>query len=132
MNSDNGCHHGHQNSCCRRKKKKPFVKHKGRPNNQHDGRHNNNRRDDTIRKEKFLGANPDLREHVFGAKRNWSEHVVNFTTVDNIIKAQVGTECDQFVLKSLEKEVESGPKEPTAVTKEDGTRLIGYSAVYII
>ena len=60
---------------------------------------------------------------MFEAKRNRSEQAVNFTTVDDIIKAQVGTECDPFFLESLdlEKEVESGPKEPTAVTKEDGT-----------
>ena len=57
---------------------------------------------------------------MFEAKRNRSEPVVNFTTVDDIIKAQVGTKCDPFVLKSLEKEVEAGPKEPTSITKEDG------------
>ena len=34
---------------------------------------------------------------------------------------RVRTECEPFVLKSLEKEVESGPKEPIAVLKEDGT-----------
>ena len=56
---------------------------------------------------------------MFEAKRNRSEQVVNFTTVDDIIKAQVGTECDPFVLESLEKEVGSLPEEPTAVTKED-------------
>ena len=82
---------------------------------------NNNRRDNTPRKEKFLGADPDLRRHVFEAKCNRSEQVVNFTTVDDIIKAQVRTECDPFVLESLRKEVESLPEEPTAVTKEDGS-----------
>ena len=71
--------------------RKPFVKHKGRPNNQHGRGYNNNRRDNTPRKEPFLGADPDLRGHVFKAKRNRSEHVVNLTTVDDIIKAQVWT-----------------------------------------
>ena len=64
---------------------------------------------------------PDLCGHVFEVNCNRSEQVVNFTTVNDIIKVQVGTECDPFVLESLEKEVESGPEEPTAVTKEDGT-----------
>ena len=63
---------------------------------------------------------PDLCGHVFEAKKNWSEQVANFTTVDDIIKARVGTECDPFVLESLEKEVKSGPKEPALVTTEDG------------
>ena len=58
---------------------------------------------------------------MFKATRNQSEQVFNFTTVDNIIKAQVGSECDPFVLESLEKEVESLPEEPAAVTKEDGS-----------
>ena len=40
--------------------------------------------------------------------------------VDDIIKAHVGTECDQLVLASLEKEVESGPEEPPAVVKDNG------------
>ena len=101
--------------------KKPFVKHEGRPNNQNGREYNNNHCDNTLRKENFLGADPDLCEHVFKAKRNWSEQVVNFTTVDKIIKAQVGTECDPFVLESLEKEIKSGPEKSKAVTKEDST-----------
>ena len=84
--------------------RKPFVKHEGGLNNQHDRQNNNNRRDNTLKKKK-LGADPDLRGHVFEAKRNHSEWVVNFTTVNNIIKAQARTECDPFLLKSLEKEV---------------------------
>ena len=48
------------------------------------------------------------------------DQVVNFTTAEDTIKAQVGTECDLFVLGSLVKEVESIPEEPTAATKEDG------------
>ena len=87
----------------------PFVKHKSQPNTQHGRRHNDNRRDSTIRKEKFVGADPDLRGHVFQANRNQSEQVVNVTAVKNIIKAQVRTECDPFVLESLEREVESDP-----------------------
>ena len=100
---------------------KPVVKRKGQSNNQHGGRNNANRRKNYIKKEKFLRADPNLCKHVFKAKRNQSEHVSNFTIVDNIVKAQVGTECDPFVLKSLEKEVKTGPDEPVPVTKNDGS-----------
>ena len=57
---------------------------------------------------------PALCGHVMEAKHNQSEPVVDITTADDITKAQVGTECDTFVLESLKKEVKSGPKEPTA------------------
>ena len=82
--------------------KKPFIKHKYGTNNQHGKGYNNSCCDNTPRKEKFLRADPDLCGHVFEAKRNQSEQVVNFTTIDNIIKAHVGTECDPFVLESKE------------------------------
>ena len=42
-------------------------------------------------------------------KRRQSEQVVSFTTVDDIVKAQVGTECESFVVESLEKEVKIVP-----------------------
>ena len=57
---------------------------------------------------------------MFGAKRNPSEQVANFTAVNVVVKAQVGTECDPFVLESLEREIESGPEEPLPVTIKDG------------
>ena len=95
---------------------KPVVKNDGKPSFQHGGRNNANRRDNYIKKEKFLGADPNLRGHVFEAKRSRSEQVANFTNVDNIIKAQVGTECDPFVLESLEKDANTLPEEPQPVT----------------
>ena len=98
---------------------KPVGKNDGKPNNHHGGRNNVNRHDNYIKKEKFLGANPNLRGHVFEAKRNRSEQVANFTNVDNIIKAQIGTECDPFVLESLEKEADTLPSEPLPVTTDD-------------
>ena len=67
-----------------------------------------------------LLRDPDLRGNVFKAKCNQPEQVANFATVDDIIKAQVGTEYDPFVVRSLEKEVDSGPKESAPVLKEDG------------
>ena len=69
----------------------------------------------------FLEADPDLCGDVFKVKHNQSDQVVNFTTVDEITKAQAGTECDPFVRESLEKEVKSGPEEPTFVVKDGGT-----------
>ena len=53
---------------------------------------------------------------MFEAKRNQSEQVVNFTKIDEIIKSQVGTKCDPFVLKLLEKETITTPSKPTPVT----------------
>ena len=101
--------------------KKPFIKHKGRPNNGHYRQRNNNCRNNIPRQEKFLVADPDFHGHVFKAKCNQSEQVVNFATVDDIIKAHVGTECDPFVLESLDKEVRSGPEVHKAAEKSNGT-----------
>ena len=100
--------------------KKTVVKHEGPLYNLQSGQHNANCRGNHIKKEKFLVADPDLHRHVFKAKRNRSEQVADFTTVNNIIKAQVGSECDTFVLQYLEQEAESGPKEPAPVSNEDG------------
>ena len=99
---------------------RPVVKSKGQSSNQHEGRISANHRDNYIEKEKFLGADPNLGGHVFEAKRNRSEQVANSTTGNDIVKAQVGTECDPFILESLEKEVEIGPGEPVPATKEGG------------
>ena len=60
---------------------------------------------------------------MFKAKHNQSEQVINFTTVGDITKAHVRTECDPCVVRYLEKEVETGPNEPTAAKKEDGTMV---------
>ena len=81
---------------------KPVVKHEGRPP-YHGGRNNANKNNNYNynAREKFLGADANLRGKIFEAKRTRSEQVVNFKIVDNLIKAQVGTECDPFVLESL-------------------------------
>ena len=99
---------------------KPVVKSKGQSNNQHRGRNNANCRGNYIKKEKFLGNDPNFCGHVFKPKHNRSEQVANFTTVNDIVKAQVGTESDPFTLNSLEKEVKSDPGELVPVTAEDG------------
>ena len=90
---------------------KPNIKVEG---NKNQGGRNNIRRN-YIKKEKFLGASPSLQGHVFEAKRNRSEQVSNYRTVDDIIKAQVGADCDPYVLESLEKETLTVPDEPTPV-----------------
>ena len=95
---------------------KPVVKNEGKPR-YHGGRNNANRNNNYVKKERFLGADPDLSGKVFEAKRIRSEQVANFKTVDDIIKAQVGTEYDPLVLESLEKEVFTAPSEPTPVYK---------------
>ena len=41
--------------------------------------------------------------------------MANLKTVDDLIKAQVGTEYDPFVLESLENDSLAGPTEPTPV-----------------
>ena len=81
--------------------KKPLVKHEGQTDNQHDRQNNSHHRNNTPGEENFLGSDPGLRGYVFETKNNRSEQVVNFITVNTIIKAQVGTECDSFVFGSL-------------------------------
>ena len=90
---------------------KNVVKHEGRP-----PYHNNvNRNNNYNTREKILGADSNLRGKVFEAKRNCSEQVADFKTVDDLIKAQVGTEYDQVVLESLEQDSIAGPPEPVPV-----------------
>ena len=68
-------------------------------------RNNNN---NTVRKEKFTGAHPDLQGHVFEAKRTRTEQVDNFQKVDETIKAKLGADYDPFVLESIEKDTVVG------------------------
>ena len=95
---------------------KPVVKSEGKPS-LHGGRNNANRNNNFIKKEKFLGADPKLQGKIFEAKRNRSDQVANFNAIDDLIKAQVGAECDPFVLESLEKETLTLPMEPTPIYK---------------
>ena len=92
---------------------KPVIKNDDKP----AGRNNNRRDNNYNKKEKFLGADPNLRGHVFEAKRNRSGQVANFKIVNDIIKAQVGVEYDPYVLESLDTEVLVLPNEPNAPTK---------------
>ena len=53
--------------------KKPVVKRECQQNNQHSRHNKSNRRENHIKREKFLGTNPNLRGHAFKAKRNQLE-----------------------------------------------------------
>ena len=72
---------------------KPGVKHEGR-SSYHGGHNNANRNNNNNNyntQEKFLGADANLCGKVFEAKRNRSEQVANFKTVDDLIEAKVGS-----------------------------------------
>ena len=86
--------------------------------NRSGGRHNNNCRGNNFvsRNVKFQGAEPNLCGHVFEAKHSWSDQVANYKVVDEIIRVQVGTECDPYVLNLLENEVLTLPDEPDPPT----------------
>ena len=90
---------------------KPVVNHEGRPS-YHGGCNNANRNTNNSNyntREKLLGANSNLRGEVFKARHNRSEQVANFKSVDDLIKAQVGTEYDPFLLESLGQDSKMGP-----------------------
>ena len=98
---------------------KPIIKTESKSTYHHGGRTNISHRNNFVqRKEKFLGANPNLCGQVFEAKRNRSDQVANFNLVDKLIKAQVGAECDPFVLELLEKETLSLPTESKPVGRQ--------------
>jgi len=47
--------------------------------------------------------------------------VANFEKIGNMIGAQIGMECNAYLLESIKKGKKVTPKEPTAVTNEEGT-----------
>ena len=98
---------------------KPVVKHKDRPP-YHGGRNNANKNNNYNynAREKFLGADANLRGNISKAKRTWSEQVANFKIVDDLIKAQVGTEYNPFVFEFLEQVSIAVPPEPVPVYAE--------------
>ena len=100
--------------------KKPEIKVEGKPHFNNGQRGNKQpRRDVEPKKEKFLGADPNLQGSVFESKRTRAEQVANFERVDELIKAQVGMECNPYVLKSLETETKTVPDAPEAVQADD-------------
>ena len=90
---------------------KPEIKSEGNStagNDRHGG--SNNRQ--PAKKEKFLGADPDLQGFVFEAIGTRTQQATNFTTVDTQIKTIVGSKCDAYVLESIEKMTLTLPDEP--------------------
>ena len=98
--------------------KKPIIKN----DNQGAGfrRGGFNRNKNFIKKEKFMGANPDLQGFVFEAKHNRTEQITNFNTVDTRIRAIVGQKYDSAILESIEKMTLTLPIEPTAAANTAG------------
>ena len=54
---------------------------------------------------------------IFEAKCTQSEQVAKFNTVDDLIKVQVGTEYNPFVLESFEQDSKAVPPGPMPVYK---------------
>ena len=71
--------------------KKHAIKNEGgiaAGNLRHGNYNNSNKR--FVKKEKFLGADPDLQGFVFEAVGNRAQQITNFTTIDTHIKAIIG------------------------------------------
>jgi hypothetical protein len=102
---------------------KPVINNGNTPNINHARRGNNNshRRDGYAKKDKFMGADPNLQGYVFEAKTSRADQVANFEKVDARIKDQIGMECHLSVLESIEEGKKSLPVEPSPVIKDDGT-----------
>ena len=78
-----------------------------------------------MKKEKFLGADPDLQGFVFEAVGNRAQQITNFTAADTRIKAIIGQKCDPYVLESIEKMTTTLPDEPTfEETTDDAKKRI--------
>ena len=104
--------------------KKPDVKNESNPNaggSNRRGRFNNKNK--FVKKEKFMGAHPDLQGFVFEPNPIRATQIANFTNVDNRIKAVVGQQFDPAVLESIEKMAVTLPVEPTPVIATGATTM---------
>ena len=99
---------------------KPIIKDENKSSFHHGRRGNNRsqRRDGYAKKEKFMGADPDLQGYVFEAKRSRAEQVSNFEKVDEQIRMHIGREYNLSVLESIEKGKKILPKKPEPDEKE--------------
>ena len=80
-------------------------------------RHQNN----VMKKEKFMGAHPDLQEFVFEAGSTRTNQISKFTTMNTRIRVLIGQQFDPMVLESIEKMAVSIPPEPSIVMESDGS-----------
>ena len=71
-------------------------------------------RNDYNKKEKFLGADPNLQGFVFEAKRIRAEQVANFERVNERIKTQIGLDYHLNVLESIETGAKVLPSKPSS------------------
>ena len=87
-----------------------IINNDNKSGNNHGRRGNNNsqRRDGQIKKEKFLGADPNLQGYVFEAKTLQAEQVANFEKVDARIRDQIGMDYHLSVLESIENGSKTG------------------------
>ena len=74
-----------------------------------------------MKKEKFMGAHPDLQGFVFEAGSTRTNQIAKFTTVDTCMRALIGQQFDPMVLESIEKMTVTVPPEPNIVTESDGS-----------
>eukprot|EP00956_Cyclotella_meneghiniana_P012789 scaffold18188_cov20-Cyclotella_meneghiniana.AAC.1 len=117
--------------------KKPVIKNDA-PGGGYDGHRRSRYRNNHnayVKKEKFMGAHPDLQGFVFEAKQNRTDQVTNFTRVDERIRAHVGSKFDSAVLESIENMSLTLPAEPTAPKLDKDGKLspidnIKYSTEY--
>ena len=89
------------------------------------GRRGNNkpaRRGEFLRKEKFMGANPNLQGYVFEPKNSRTSQVANFERVDERIRMQIGADFHHCVLESIETGTKVLPPEPTLIKTGGGIR----------
>ena len=101
---------------------KPVINNDNKPNVNHARRGNNNshRRDAYAKKDKFMGADPNLQGYVFEAKTSQADQVANFEKVDTRIKDQIGMECHLAVIESIEEGNKTLPVEPSLVVDDAG------------
>ena len=73
-----------------------------------------------MKKDKFLGADPNLQGYIFEARTARADRFANFEMVDARIRDQIGMDYNLFVLESIVKENKTTPTEPTPVADDDG------------
>ncbi len=69
-----------------------------------------------VKKQRFLGADPNLQGFVFEARHNRLSQVANFERVDERIRDQIGAEYHPNVLESIETGSLVLPNEPSLAT----------------
>ena len=103
--------------------KKHAIKNEGgiAAGNLRRGNYNNSNKQ-FVKKEKFLGADPDLQGFVFEAVGNRAQQITNFITLNTRIKAIIGQTCDPYVLESIEKIKTTLPDEPACEETTDDAK----------